>query len=142
MLCLTIRQPWASLILHDLKTEEYRSWTTSYRGKLAIHAGGTLAADPDDLMVVAALVERGTYGWYRPALANVARWLSRLPRGVILGTVYLVGVHQLIPEHPSRRWGRFAWQLSGPVALAEPVGATGQLRLWHLPPAVAALLAA
>lgn len=36
---LTIRQPWASLIAVGAKTIETRSWSTSYRGPLALHAG-------------------------------------------------------------------------------------------------------
>lgn len=36
---LTIRQPWASLIAAGVKTVETRSWSTSYRGPLLIHAG-------------------------------------------------------------------------------------------------------
>ena len=140
MLCLTVRQPWASLILHGLKTEEYRNWSTPFRGKLAIHAARALAADLADLETVAALVERAIR--FCPALPTVARWLSGLPRGVVLGTVYLVGVHELPPEHQGRRWGGFAWELSGPAALVQPVRATGQRRLWHLPPAVEELLAA
>lgn len=39
MKALTIRQPWASLIAHGVKTIETRSWSTEYRGPLAIHAG-------------------------------------------------------------------------------------------------------
>ena len=39
MKALTIRQPWASLIASGVKTIETRSWRTSYRGPLAIHAG-------------------------------------------------------------------------------------------------------
>jgi hypothetical protein len=37
---LSVRQPFAWLIVHGFKPVEYRSWPTSYRGPLAIHAGG------------------------------------------------------------------------------------------------------
>lgn len=46
MKALTIRQPWASLIAAGVKTIETRSWSTKYRGPLAIHAG---KATPDGL---------------------------------------------------------------------------------------------
>ena len=39
MKCLTIREPYASLIKNNLKHIETRSWNTTYRGKLYIHAG-------------------------------------------------------------------------------------------------------
>jgi len=39
MKVLTIREPWASLIGCGIKIIETRSWATSYRGELYIHAG-------------------------------------------------------------------------------------------------------
>ena len=39
MKALTIQQPWASLITMGVKIIETRSWSTKYRGPLAIHAG-------------------------------------------------------------------------------------------------------
>jgi len=39
MKVLTIRQPWASLIIEGYKQYEFRSWKTNYRGKILIHAG-------------------------------------------------------------------------------------------------------
>lgn len=38
MKCITLWQPWASLIAALLKHYETRHWPTTYRGKLAIHA--------------------------------------------------------------------------------------------------------
>ena len=38
MKALSIRQPWASLIVAGIKDIENRSWVTNYRGKLLIHA--------------------------------------------------------------------------------------------------------
>lgn len=39
MKALTLHQPWASLIAVGAKRIETRSWSTTYRGPLAIHAG-------------------------------------------------------------------------------------------------------
>ena len=39
MKALTIKEPFASLILNKKKLIETRSWKTSYRGELYIHAG-------------------------------------------------------------------------------------------------------
>ena len=48
--CLSVRQPWAWLIVHGHKPLENRSWATSYRGPLLIHAakGMTRAECVDD----------------------------------------------------------------------------------------------
>lgn len=37
--CLSIRQPWAWLIVHRHKAIENRSWPTWKRGQILIHAG-------------------------------------------------------------------------------------------------------
>ncbi|MBR2708540.1 MAG: ASCH domain-containing protein [Bacilli bacterium] len=39
MKALTIKEPWASLIVQGFKKFEFRSWKTNYRGKVLIHAG-------------------------------------------------------------------------------------------------------
>lgn len=45
MRCLSIRQPWAWLIVHGWKPIENRTWSTSYRGPLLIHAGASVSID-------------------------------------------------------------------------------------------------
>jgi hypothetical protein len=39
MKALTVLQPWAQLLALGVKQAETRSWSTAYRGPLAIHAG-------------------------------------------------------------------------------------------------------
>ncbi len=39
MKAITIKEPWASLIVHGFKKYEFRNWKTNYRGKILIHAG-------------------------------------------------------------------------------------------------------
>lgn len=46
MKCLTIRQPWATLIVEGYKKYEFRTWKTNYRGKIYIHAGLNLEKEP------------------------------------------------------------------------------------------------
>src|SRR5262245_56805148 len=36
---LSVRQPWAALLVAGLKTVEVRTWPTSRRGRILIHAG-------------------------------------------------------------------------------------------------------
>ena len=38
MKALSIRQPWASLIINGYKEYEFRSWKTNFRGEFLIHA--------------------------------------------------------------------------------------------------------
>jgi hypothetical protein len=102
---LTIRQPWASAIIYVGKDVENRSWTTTYRGRLYIHAGMRL--DPDEVL---------------PAGVPVLH-------GAIIGHVELVD----IVTSSSSRWaesGQYHWLLAQPVPLTSPVPATGRLGLW------------
>lgn len=45
MRALSVKQPWSDLIRSGRKTIELRTWTTSYRGELAICAGASF--DPE-----------------------------------------------------------------------------------------------
>ena len=47
--CLTVRQPWAWLLVNGFKDIENRSWTTKHRGPLLIHASQQLAPHLDDI---------------------------------------------------------------------------------------------
>lgn len=103
MKALTIRQPWASLIALGVKTIETRSWSTSYRGPLAIHAGKAwpvpvaewqVPADRSNT-VGAPCVER---------LVNAAdpvtrRWeMLHTPLGVVVAVVDLLDVVPIVDD--------------------------------------------
>ena len=45
MKALSIQQPWAWLIVNGYKPVENRSWPTTYRGPLLIHAGKKIDTD-------------------------------------------------------------------------------------------------
>ena len=45
MKALTIKEPWATLIIEGYKTYEFRGWKTNYRGKILIHSGLSLEKD-------------------------------------------------------------------------------------------------
>jgi ASCH domain len=41
MKALSVRQPWASAIIHSTKNIENRGWPINYRGDIVIHAAKT-----------------------------------------------------------------------------------------------------
>lgn len=41
MKVISIKEPWASLIINGYKEYEFRTWKTKYRGKILIHASKT-----------------------------------------------------------------------------------------------------
>jgi len=78
---LSIRQPWAWLILHAGKDIENRSWPTRYRGRVLIHAGkGMTKAEYQDAREHAAAIA--------PHITLPA--FEELPRGGIVGEMRIV----------------------------------------------------
>ena len=67
LLALSVKQPWAALLVSGLKTVEVRRWRTEVRGRVLIHA----ARIPDDR----------PEGWAR--LTDEARPLAEMRGGVI-----------------------------------------------------------
>jgi hypothetical protein len=71
---LTLKQPWAALVVHGLKTVEVRRWPTRRRGLILIHAARTADDRPE--------------GWAALTLA-AARAVTL--RGGVVGAAELVG---------------------------------------------------
>jgi hypothetical protein len=117
---LSIRQPWAWLIVTGHKDIENRSWRTNYRGPLLIHAGR--AIDPSSL----GHIER-RYGLRIPA--------KKLLRGGIIGVVELVDV---VREYRGPWFDRegFGWVLTNPHPLdfIEMAGRLGLFDIDFTPP--------
>src|SRR5438309_174570 len=44
---LSLKQPWATLLIHGLKTVEVRRWLTARRGRVLIHAARIPDARPE-----------------------------------------------------------------------------------------------
>jgi hypothetical protein len=134
MKVLSIQQPWASLIVHGLKRCELRSWSTNYRGRLAIHAARRFGFPQRRLCM-----EGPVCG----LLASVSiRRLADLPRGAISGTVTLLDCVPAGDVDRREYNADFAWLLADPLVLAEPIPYVGQLGLCNVPEAIAAALSA
>lgn len=84
MKALSIRQPWAWLIVNGYKDIENRSWPTRLRGEVLVHASkGMTRAEYDDVDLMLALDERLQY-IRLPAF-------EQLERGGIVGKVTIAG---------------------------------------------------
>jgi hypothetical protein len=135
---LTLRQPWASLVALEAKRIETRSWRTSYRGWLAIHAGITLPKAERLLCEqepFRAALLRDT------ALDPALPLAVQLPRGSIIAVVWLDSCLPMEtiewPDKPERSFGdyapgRYAWYLSQVHRLPQPIPARGALGLWRV----------
>lgn len=125
MKVLTIKQPWASLIMLGLKQYEFRSWKTNYRGELLIHAGKGIDKD---------------------GLNRLKKYLpENLPSGEIICKVKLTDCIKVTKEFleelrhinedvykRSTFKEEYAWKLEVVEILKEPIKINGKLGLWNL----------
>lgn len=139
--CLSLWQPWASLIAAGVKQVETRHWYTPYRGRIAIHAAKKLVSDCGVLLDELCIDEFGPH------------WRSVLPRGEIVCIARLVACERMLhPEYPTPHgypskeelicgnWaqGRFAWLLDDIQPLKPTVPYRGLQGLFTLPVGVLA----
>ena len=130
MKTLSIRQPWASLIVKGFKDVENRSWKTPIRGEIAVHASASKAEDDWEDAIITVAVIRAI------ALSEAKEWLiktigefDKLPRGAILGTVEIADCkrERMSPWHFDENWGFY---LQNPKELKKPIPAKGKLGFW------------
>lgn len=91
MIALSIRQPWAWLIVNGFKDIENRDWPTRYRGRFLVHAGKTLTKKDYD---AAREFVRNTSLFGSLSLPGI----EALERGGVVGEATLV---DCVTEHPS-----------------------------------------
>ncbi len=112
MRSLSIRQPWAWLVVNGYKDIENRTWNTSFRGRMYVHAGRRIL--PDDFP-----------GQREHIRASGIVIPSELPRGAILGEVT---VADCVRESDSPWFcGPYGFILTEPIAYARPITCRGQL---------------
>ena len=160
MKAITLWQPWASLLVCGAKQFETRSWATSYRGPIAIHAA---VKKPSSLWeAIKSIIDR-----VRAALGIIDP--DDLPRGCIIATAELVNCWHIVyhpgpnvdiakhipigaeldvpRKHPDfgryivpteqemlfGDWtpGRYAWEFANMKMLPEPIPAKGGQRIWN-----------
>lgn len=124
MKVLTIKQPWATLIIQGDKRFGFRSWKTKYRGDLLIYAGK---------------------GIDKEAMKRLAKYLpEELPYEKIIGKVKLVDCIKMFPEFKelllkensdiytkSYFKKSYGWQFSNVEVFENSIDAKGQLGLWE-----------
>lgn len=123
MKALTIKEPWATLIIEGYKAYEFRSWKTNYRGKILIHAGMTLEKENAE---------------------KFKNYELNYSKGAIIGEAELtdcIFVTKEINEElkkinplvygKSGHVEKFAWKLENVKKYEKPILTKGQLGLWN-----------
>jgi len=127
MKTLSIRQPWAELIIQGRKTLELRTWTVKHRGPLAIHASQTVE---------------------REACLSHGLDPDQVTAGAVIGVVDLVEIIELDAASYAARRGEhladepwnggplYGWRLANPQPLPEPLPVRGRMGLFEAPVAL------
>lgn len=119
--CLSIRQPYAWLIVHGIKPVENRTWKTKFRGRVLIHAGLTYSKSDHAY----ALARWGSLGYPQDRDCMV---------GAIVGEVVIV---DCVQSHPSEFFfGPNGFVLEQPRAFKRQVPLRGKLNFFDVPSAM------
>ncbi len=123
MKVLTIKQPWADLIINGHKCYEFRSWKTNYRGKILIHAGMSVEKD---------------------MLVRFKDYDLECVKGAIIGEAYITDCilvdeefnKELISINPavygrSNHTETYAWKLENIKKYDKLILVKGKLGLWN-----------
>lgn len=123
MKVISIRQPWASLIVNGYKEYEFRSWKTNFRGPIYIHASKSIEKEHQE----------------RFKHLNL-----EYPVGKIIGQASIIHCHKVEPDFEqqlirqneliygaSRNRTGYAFQLTNITKIEPPIEAKGQLGLWN-----------
>jgi hypothetical protein len=127
---LSIRQPWAELIVRGSKTMEIRSWTTRYRGPLYIHAAKHYDLELERRFGLNEVFHGGFIGG-----AQLDMIVALNPRRFAL----LRDQHLSAGSAPAHAYG---WVLSKPCRLRTPLPARGRVGLFYPDDGLAEALAA
>lgn len=120
MKCISIQQPWASLILDGHKAVENRSWECLFRGTVLVHAGKKLDKDALEWLAVEGFTEDKL----------------KLEMGCILGTVDIIGCDRKDTGDKWECWGQFHWRLANPRRFSTPIPYRGALGIFLVPDSV------
>jgi hypothetical protein len=105
MPALSIRQPWAWLIVHGYKDVENRDWATNFRGRFLVHAGKVMTL-PYYEDQIGAMAEHHLLPAGIPSYEEMCT-----QRGGIVGEARMTDCRDYSPS----RWylpGGFAWSLA------------------------------
>jgi hypothetical protein len=108
-MALSIRQPWAWLIMNAGKDIENRNWPTKFRGRVLIHAAKGCTVDEYD----------SVYEWlsdeFEDAFCEAMPDLKAIERGGIIGSVEIVDC--VTSSSSSWFFGRYGFVLRNPRVL-------------------------
>lgn len=129
MKVLSLTEPYATLIKNGIKTIETRSWKTSYRGKLYIHAISTkIPKEYKENKKLMSLVDLNELNYGNiicscelvDCIEMTEEFIEEIKKNE---NEYITGIYAI---------GRYAWILKNIQVLDKPIKAKGHLGIWSL----------
>lgn len=127
MKVISIKEPFATLIMKDIKHIETRSWKTNYRGELYIHASGKSIAKEylnNDMILGLIKDMQLNYGNIIckcnliDCIYMDEQFIEKIKKNPI---EYACGLYKV---------GRYAWVLKD-IEPIVPISAKGKLNIWQ-----------
>ena len=128
MKVLSLTEPYATLIKNGIKTIETRSWKTSYRGRLYIHASSTKipkAYRENQALMSLVNINELNYGNIIclcdlvDCIEMTDEFIDEIKKN---NNEYVTGIYAK---------GRYAWILKNIEILDNPIKAKGHLGIWN-----------
>ncbi|XP_070686107.1 activating signal cointegrator 1 isoform X2 [Pempheris klunzingeri] len=127
--CLSMHQPWASLLVKGIKRVEGRTWYTSHRGRLWISAAAKKPT-PQEIAEVEAM--------YRHTRKKAPRFPKDYPTGCLLGCVNMTDClsqeqfRQQFPDTCEESASPFVFICTNPQELLVKFPMKGKHKIWKL----------
>ncbi|KAG7468279.1 hypothetical protein MATL_G00141340 [Megalops atlanticus] len=127
--CLSMHQPWASLLVKGIKRVEGRSWYTSHRGRLWI-AAAAKRPTPQEVSQVESM--------YRQLYKTEPQFPTEYPTGCLLGCVNMTDClsqeqfREQYPEICEESSSPFVFICSHPQELLVKFPMKGRHKIWKL----------
>lgn len=123
MKVLTIREPWATLIIDGYKAYEFRSWKTNYRGKILIHASQKPEKDMQKIFKEYNLKCNCGYIIGEAEITDC----------ILVDEEFNENLKKINPlvYGLSNHTGIYAWKLENIKRLNSPIYCKGKLGLWN-----------
>jgi hypothetical protein len=115
---LSVRQPWAELLISGRKSIEIRAWAPDYRGRVWLHTGSKTDPDLERLFGLEGAYKGGFIGSIQLAAVvpmTSDRWIQWRQNHLDAG------------QH---RHGMLAWIMEAPRRFQTPVTSSGRLGLF------------
>ncbi len=128
MKVLSLTEPYATLIKNGIKTIETRSWKTSYRGRLYIHASSTkIPKAYRENQALMSLVNNKELSYGNiicscdlvDCVEMTDEFIDEIKKN---NNEYVTGIYAK---------GRYAWILKNIEILDNPIKAKGHLGIWN-----------